>query len=44
MTMFAVVTPVTALAMQVEQVPVRFVITPEAGVPSAGVTSEGDVA
>lgn len=35
---------VTVFAVQLVQVPVRFVITPEAGVPSAGVTSVGEVA
>ena len=34
---------VTALAVQPVQVPVRFVITPDTGVPSAGPVNVGDV-
>lgn len=34
----------TALAVQLVHVPVRFVMTPEAGVPNAGVTNVGEVA
>ena len=34
----------TAEAVHAEHVPVRFVMTPEAGVPRAGVTSVGEVA
>ena len=38
----AVVAVVAALAVHAVQVPVRLVITPDAGVPSAGVTNTGD--